>query len=387
MNDFENIIKNEKFLIPNYNNPNIVDLLKLIYNYCGMNYKETKSMHKMKKYVLDKKHIVVILVDGMGVDLLNKIPNKGLFYKNKVMDIQTVFPTSTGCVLTSVATGKYPSSTGIFGWFGYNRELDLNYYTLLTKERKSNNELNIDLKKIFKYPSVFNSLKRNTIIIQPNHLLNTQCTNYYANDSIKRGYSDYDEMVEIIKNNIDSSTSSFTYAYIPFVDTLEHKNSPYSDIVYDEVNKIEKSIEKLLPLNNDTEIVVIADHGQIPINEAVYMDLNKYDKYFYAYPSIDMGTSTFFVKKGMEKGFENEFKKDFNNKLLLFKTEEFTKRKMFGNRMSKYARDSLGEYISLCRKGYAFYSDYKEDDLFIKGNHTGLTSEELMIPLIVLKID
>lgn len=58
---------------------------------------------------------------------------------------------------------------------------------------------------------------------------------------------------------------------------------------------------------------------------------------------------------------------------------------MFGKRMTKHADDSLGEYISLCKKGYAFYSDYGEDTKFPKGNHTGLTREELIIPLIVLK--
>ena len=385
MSNFEKIFNKEKLIIPNYNKPNIVDLVRLIYKYCGMNYKETMGMKKIKEYVLNKKHIVLILVDGMGSSLLNNIPNKGIFYNNKCMDIQTVFPTTTGCVLTSIATAKYPSSTGIFGWFGYNRKLNLNYYTLLTKERKSNKDLNINLKKVFVRPSVFNILNRKTNIIQPNHLLNSQYTNFCASTSIRKGYSDYDDAIDIIKNIINDETSTFTYLYIPFVDTLEHQNGPYSNLVYDEVSKIENSIKKLLPLNDDTEIVITADHGQIPIYNVAYMDLNKYDKYFYAYPSIDMGTSTFFVKKDKLKEFETKFQKDFNGQLLLFKKNEFVERNMFGKKMTKNAEESLGEYISLCKKGYAFYSDYKEETVFPKGNHTGLTKEEVIIPLIVLK--
>lgn len=385
MSNFEKIFNKEGFVIPNYDKSNIVDLVRLLYNYCGMNFKETKSMQELRKYVSNKKHIVLILVDGMGSDLLDNMT--GLFYNYKKMDIQTVFPTATGCVLTTVATAKYPSSTGIFGWFGYNRKLDLNYYTLLTKERNSKEDLKINLKKIFKRPSIFNELKRKTVILQPNHLLDSQYTNYCASSSIRKGYSDYDEAINIIKNEINSKEDTFTYLYIPFVDTLEHQNGPYSKTVYDEVEKIEMKIKKLFPLNKDTEIIVIADHGQIPINSVAYMDLNKYDKYFYAYPSIDMGTSTFFVKKDKYKEFEKEFHRDFDNKLILFKKEEFVKRNMFGKRMTKYANDSLGEYISLCKRGYAFYSDYHEDTTFPKGNHTGLTKEELMIPLIVLKID
>ncbi len=387
MSDVKKRLKNESLSIPNYNKENIIDLLRVIYNYCGMNYKETLSMKHLKRHVVDKKHIVLILVDGMGVDLLNKMPNKRLFYNNKKEDIQTLFPTATGCILTSLATAEYPSTTGVFGWYGYNRKFDLNYYTLLTKERRSYDDLNIDLKKIFKHQSVLNNLKRNTSVLQPNHLLNSQYTRFYASDSIRRGYDNYDEMIELIKKDILSEDSTFTYSYIPFVDTLEHQNGPYNSLVYEEVEKIENSLEKLLPLNSDTEIIIIADHGQIPIYDIVYMDLNKYDKFFYAYPAIDTGTSTFFVKEGMEKEFELEFKKDFDDSLILFKTEELIEEKMFGKRMTKHAINSLGEYVSLCKRNKAFYSDYHKLDASPKGNHTGLFSEELMIPLIVLKND
>ncbi len=378
------VLNKEKLVIPDYNKENIIDLVRLIYNYCGMNYKETPSMNNLKQYILNKKHIVLILVDGMGSDLLNHMPKKGLFYKHKKMDIQTIFPTATGCILTSISTAKYPSTTGIFGWYGYNRNLDLNYYTLLTKERKSYGDLNINLGKIFKHKSVLNDLKRKISVYQPNHLLNSQYTKFFFKDEIKKGYSDYNEMVELIKKEINSGDLTFTYSYIPYVDTLEHQNSPYNELVYKEISKIENSLEKLLPLNSDTEIIVIADHGQIPIDELVYMDLNKYDKYFYAFPAIDSGTSTFYVKKGMEKQFEKEFKKDYGETLLLFKKEEFIKNKMFGKRMTKYANTSLGEYISLCRKNKAFYSEYSKAKDSIKGNHTGLSKEELIIPLIVL---
>ena len=68
--------------------------------------------------------------------------------------------------------------------------------------------------------------------------------------------------------------------------------------------QIEKCIKRLLPLDNDTEIVIIADHGQIPINELIFMDLNKYDKYFYAFLAIDTGTSTFYVKKGWKSNLK-----------------------------------------------------------------------------------
>ena len=385
MDKFQSIISRENLVIPNYDEPNIVDLVRLLYNYCGMNYKENKNIQLLKKYISNKKHLVLILVDGMGSDLLNKMPEKGLFYDMRKKDIQTVFPTATGCVLTSLATARYPSSTGIFGWYGYNRKLNLNYYTLLTKDRISNEDLNIDLKKVFKYKSVLNSLKRDVNVIQPNELLNSRYTRYCFSSTRLNGYNNYEEAINFIKEDIKTNNDTLTYLYIPFVDTLEHKYGPYNELVYSEIAKIERSIGQLLPLNNDVEMVVISDHGQTLINDVIYMDLNKYDKFFYAYPSIDAGTSTFFVKEGMKRQFKREFKKDFGDKVFLFTKKEFIDKKMFGKRMSKYAIDCLGEYVSVCRRNVMFYSDYHEIDNLPMGNHTGLSREELMIPLIVIR--
>ena len=83
---------------------------------------------------------------------------------------------------------------------------------------------------------------------------------------------------------------------------------------------------------------------------------------------------------------EEELQKDFNNSMILYTKEELLKNEFFGKNRTKYAEDCLGEYISLCKKGYAFYNienEYNEKDR-IFGNHTGLTKDEMEIPLIVI---
>ena len=116
------------------------------------------------------------------------------------------------------------------------------------------------------------------------------------------------------------------------------------------------------------------------------MDFDKYNEYFYTSPSIDLGTATFFVKEEYRDIFKREFQKDFNNSMILYTKEELLKNDFFGKNRTKYAEDCLGEYISLCKKGYAFYNrenEYNEKDR-IFGNHTGLTKDEMEIPLIVI---
>ena len=50
-------------------------------------------------------------------------------------------PTTTGCVLSSVATAEYPAIHGMIGWYNYNRERNIDYYTLLFKDRKNKKNL------------------------------------------------------------------------------------------------------------------------------------------------------------------------------------------------------------------------------------------------------
>lgn len=382
MNNLDILIK-EKLIIPNYNKANIIDLIRTVYNNCGCHYEKNRNMLKLDKIITNKKHIVFILIDGMGSNILNKLPKNSLFKEHKVMNLNTIFPTSTACILTSLATGKYPSNTGIFGWFGYNRNLNLNYYTVLTKRREDDIQLDKELNDIFVNKSILNTLNRKTVVLQPKNINDSNYSKYFANDGIRFSYNDYDDAFKIVKKEINNSKDTFTYLYIPNVDKFEHLNGPYCQTVYNEILKIEESIKKILPLNDDTEIIITADHGQLPIKKIEFMNLNKYMKYFYALPSIDYGTSSFYVKKEMKKEFVQEFNKDFKN-MLLFETNDFINNNIFGDDMTDYAKSCLGEYIGICKKNVFFYFDYNELEKFPLGNHTGMSKDEFLIPLIVL---
>ena len=377
------ILEKEKYIIPNYQKElHFLDVVQLLYNYCGCSFTENSKILNLKKIIPNKKHIVLILVDGMGVNLLRHLPKNHLFNIYKKKDIKALFPTATGCVLTSLTTAKFPCETGIFGWFGYHRETNLNYYTLLGKERKTKNDLE-SIKDLFIHDSIMNKLKRKTLVLQPDDIVNSKFSNYIVDYDKKDGYGSYLEAVDKIKKELISDNETFTYLYIPNIDKLEHYLGPYNKNVYNELEEIQEAVNTISNYD-DTVIIITADHGQVPINKTVYMDLNKYDKYFYAYPGIDMGTACFYVKDTMEEEFIKEFNHDFKNQMYLFKREEFIDKNIFGGKLEDYAMSCLGEYIGIPKRGYAFYSDYIKEEKLPKGNHSVMSEEEFIIPLIVI---
>lgn len=386
-------IEKEKLLLPNYDNLNFVDLVKYLYNKYGVECEENDNIKKLKQIIPNKKHTVFILVDGMGSNLIEILDDNSILKNNKVADMITVSPSSTGCVLTSLATATYPSEHGIIGWYNYNREHNIDYYPLLFSDRKHNKslkEFNIKVEDIFKVKSKLNELNVKTTVLYPDYIYNSIYSNYVANNDIRKYYTTMEDAFNKILEITSYDKETFTYLYLPNVDNLEHDNGFDNKIVLNEIYNIEAQLKRLN--NKDILTIITADHGQtnVDTNKDIVMDFEKYDKYFYAHPGIDFGMATYYIKKGMEDEFLQEFNKDFENKMYLFKTEEFIENNIFGpNENNSYLLDNLGEYISICNHDSQFINSPEIEDYYkkTKGNHSGLTKDEMIIPLIIIDND
>lgn len=387
-------LKENDMVFPDYKKTSIIDLVRTIYTYCGYPYKEENINPEIKRYVKNKKHILFILSDGMGSNLIDSLSDDMILRKNKVTDLLTVCPTTTGCVLSSVATAEYPSTHGMIGWYNYNRDRNINYYTLLFKDRKSGKnltEFGVNEKDIYICDSVMNKLKRKTIALFPEKIVNSNFSQFVLNKN-RYSFNSIEEAFEKATNNIQNNLNSetFTYLYLPYVDSESHHNGVYSQNVNKVINEIESELIKLkkekIP---DLEIIIIADHGQIDVIEKdITMDFKKYNKYFYALPGIDYGTATYYVKKDKQDEFLKEFKKDYEDTMFIFETNEFIKNNIFGrDDVSQYMKSNLGEFISFCKKGAYFVNTIDDVEKYIgkiKGSHSGFSKEEITIPLIVI---
>lgn len=389
MNKLQKILVEQNFIKPNYNEVNLIDLVKTIYRRYGKDYEITSNVQMLNDIIPNNKHTLLILSDGTGANLIEKLDDTSILKKNKKKDLLTVFPSTTGCVLTSLVTATFPQVHGIWGWFNYNRKINRDYLPVLFNDRKSNKslkEFNVSPSDIYKTNSVLKELNTKVNVIFPDYINDSVYSKFVADDKDRHPYSNYEDIIKFIKNNCENNESSYTYLYLPEIDRLEHNLGIDNDEVINVLNKINDLVVKLSE-NKDLTIIFTADHGQTNIDTDIVMDFAKYSKYFYAYPSIDCGTATYYVKKEFIEEFKKEFEKDFNNYLFLFETEDFISNNIFGiGEISKESLNNLGEFISLCKKGSYLINTPNTEDYFgkIKGNHSGLTKDEMIIPLIVI---
>ena len=389
MNKIMNTMLKNDFIIPNYNNPNVVDLMRAIYSKYNIKTKINKNVETFKKTIPNNKHMLFILSDGTGSNLIDKLNDDSILKKNRKDDIITVFPSTTACVLTSLVTAEFPEVHGIWGWFNYDRNLNIDYCPLLFCDRKTETNLldyGIEPKQIFLQHSVLNNLKTNVNVLFPKYIYDSIYSNFVINKENRHPYNDFNDIVNFVKLNCQNKSESYTYLYLPDIDTLEHENGIDSEIVKDKLDEIENLIKKICK-NKDLTIIFTADHGQTNVTKDIVLDFEEYDNMFYAYPSIDYGTASYYVKKGYENIFETSFKKKYKDDMILFKTKDLINNNFFGiGNFKSSAKDNLGEYISVCRKERYLINSTNVEKYYgkIKGNHSGLSYDEMIVPLIII---
>lgn len=376
-----------------FNKIKINDLINFFAYKAGTKVENVDKLKRIENLVTLKKNVLFILVDGLGAYKVADLDENSILRKNLVAAIDTVNPTSTACVLTTICTGKEPSEHGILGWWNYSKSKKLEYYPLSFKERNTGISLvekGINTKDIFKYDNIFDKFRCEVNVYMKRDIINSEFSKMFSGRKSNRfGCYSIKEAFTKINNKLSvSNNTSFNYLYINGIDKASHMYGTNSHEVFGLIKEIEDGIELLTKENEDLTIVVTADHGQMDMERYIYLNQNEdYSKYFYASPSIDTRIISFFVKEEYREEFETNFSNEFYEDVILLTKEQFIDYKILGeSKISKEAEDALGEYIAIIMKDKFFIGDKitLEDDMYTKGNHSSITKFETTIPLIVV---
>ena len=393
-NKEENVKILEEYLKnKDYDEIDILDLMRFIGIHFGTGMKEDVSITELQDKIKLKDNVVFIILDGFGYKKASSLKESSLLKKHLVRSIETVNPTSTACVLTSLASGKYPSEHGTFGWWQYSKKHDLNYYPILFKGRKTEEDLSksgYKIKDLLNFDSILDKFKCSINVYMNRDIINSEFSNLFSGkNSNKIGIISiqdaFNKMAENINNN---GRKSFEHLYIEGLDTYSHQYGVDSKEVADILKEVEDGIEYLRDNVKDTTIILTADHGQIDMASMIYLNKNReYSKCFYAFPSIDTRIISFFVKEECKEQFEEDFINDFGEDVVLLTKSQAEEYRLFGDtEYSDEANNSIGDYIAIVVSDKFMICDKVslEDRVYTKGNHSGITDDETKIPLIVI---
>lgn len=359
-------------LYPDFTN-SLINLTSSIKKHFNKNLKlDYPSIEEVDKIIEGYKKVAIILLDGMGVNIINgNLGDDSFLKRHMVHQMTSIFPPTTVAATNCILQGRLPGEDGWFGWHQYFS--DNNHHVIMFKDEDYYTGEKVD-------PSIKNRYVLN------DHFGYKLGVNYYElfPSFIKGGLDTFDDMATKLLDILSKDETSYTYAYWDYPDALIHEYGCYNAVIKANLCHLSESLERIEKnLLKDAIVLVIADHGLIDVSGIDLYYYQNINKYFKRLPSLE-GRATIF-KVNDKLAFKEEFEKAFGKWFDLYSKEEFLKLGLVGKTSDKIL-PFLADYICLAKdKYYFYYSCGKDDCELMKGHHAGITKDEMIIPLIVIK--
>ena len=170
--------------------PSFVDLVNAIHRGAGVPVAPTPHSDELGEHLFDRDHLVIVLVDGMGMAALDDPAYADLRGRVR-MELDSVYPATTACAITTVATGLWPGRHGVPGWYAYLQERDLSVTVLPYTERHSGRALRrfgVEPGDLWPEPSRFAEVTGDMEIHMPASYVRSTFNRYLSGRCRARGY-------------------------------------------------------------------------------------------------------------------------------------------------------------------------------------------------------
>ena len=363
----------KSFIYPDYQN-SILNVSNSILKHYGAptHYNGQADLDAIlaKKY----KHIAVFLIDAMGAKIIDKHLKEDAFFRtHNLKTITTVCPSTTSAATTAFLSGVSPLQSGWFGWQQYFDKYKRHVILFKNEDYYTGEPLNIKvLRDDLPYENIFSQIQR----------VNADVRTYTSIfEDRKRKFLRLNELVRLVKHNFRKDEQNFTYAYYTELDSLMHEVGPSHRKSGRLLKRIERRIASLKRrMKDDCLVIVIADHGQIEIEDYNIFDHKDLLATISGKPSIEGRFTSLNVID--EVGFKKYYEGNMTDFFDLYTKEEILSKHFFGLEDNSKYENFFGNYFLLAKDKYAL--SYHEEPINSHvGHHAGLTEEEMTIPLIV----
>ena len=390
-----------KLVRPSPDRLNIVDLANAIASIGGaQDAPHSTGAAAVADLIGPADHIVFVVVDGLGLNVVDTDHGADFLAVNVVAELTTVFPSSTPTVLTAYATGQWPVSHGVPSWYLYLDEID-EIATIIDFSRRGDDKdlgsLGLTSDQAYPTPSIASKMALSTFSVVPVKLVDNQFSLYCGGQSPGNGRFGYsgleDAAAEVLKRLREARGPTFTQLYIPHVDSASHQYGIGHNATRQAIASVSSLLEQISAhLPSNAVMVVSADHGLIDVDANAH-EMHPDDELLGYLEHEPWGTAPSVmlrVREDRTDKFEARFRERFGDDFYLLTTNEVLELQLLGpGPVSPVTRRRIGNYLALSTGASAIYFQYprtSERGPRKVADHGGLTSDEMIVPLIVARI-
>jgi len=386
----------KNFSLPNYKDGSIVNLMSSIAKALGTKTKYNSLKLLSPKELKNSKNIVLILIDGLGYDYLQKYGKESILNKHLRGKITSVFPSATTAAIPIFSTGDSCMNHGLVSWHSFIKEIGTTITCLPYVDRLGKEPVGtyIPIKNLFKLNPLVDKMKIKSYVLYTKEIVNSDFTIASSGKSKRVVYNNLDGFFRQIKKTINIPGKKYIYAYWPKHDSLCHKTGVDTKKVLKNFKEFNKKLEKFLKSikGTNTKIVITADHGLIDVPMSRKIKLKDHPKLVETLSVPICGDFRYaycFVKANKKQDFEKYVKTKLKSYCYLYKSEDLVKKGFFGlDKPSKRFLERIGDYTLIMKKNYGIYQNLanEKDKGYHIGEHGGLSKEEMIVPLIIINL-
>ncbi len=357
--------------------------------------------------------VVTVVVDGLGWEQLQVVLDRDptvAFHdfaaRGRLQPLTTVFPSTTNNVLATLRTGAAPVQHGLLAYTLFLREWQLaaeciGFSPLAQRHALSLEAWGLDPETFLPVPSLAELLARwgvPSYQLMAGHLISGPLTQmYFRGVRHIYGYHTASDFWLTLREMVQAHRRERCYlsAYWSAVDTLGHRHGPGGERGYEEVRALSHLMQTIFldglrPEDREgTLLLLLADHGQIvvPPERALLLDAHPRLAEALVFPPLGEARAPFFHVRGGQLDAVRHYLSSLDSDLVCLDQPQLLESGLLGPGTPHVeVPHRLGDLVALMRGKRIFVNDERDAER-LPGRHGGLLSQEMLVPLLALRLD
>jgi len=373
-----------------------VDVVRAVAHASGVDCELTAHSRELANQLRATDHLIFLLADGMGIDLVDRLPRNSWIRRHTRRAILAPFPSTTTSAVTSFSTGEHTARHAVSGWWVHIDSID-GPATVFAHDRArdgmSLTNLGLDVVDLCRLPPILGAMTRDAELLVPMGIAESPFTTHMSAGRPRRSYRTYGDAIATIVDRVEGAEGqTFTYWYTPSPDSEAHDEGAGGDRVFHAMESLDATLERLADALSNTgqtwRIVGTADHGHLELGPHLELAVNDPILDYLLYPpSGDMRVQFWRTNEAHTDRFVSAFRSRFGESFYLLTAADAEELELFGpGAWSDHMRERSGDFVSVSRgRGALRYAGIPGANGYrrMRSGHSGLSPAEMRVPLII----
>ncbi len=379
---------------PDYAGGSIVNLMRSIGDFYGADASPYPPLSAITERIDVAERIVLLVIDGMGAELLRAIGADTIFSQQQCAEMTSVYPPTTASAITTFMTGLAPQQHGLTGWFMHFRQIGAVTAVLPFVPRFGAESLaasGVAINTLIGGTNFFDTLGCKSTMLLPQAICDSEFSGLFGGRSRRVPYTSLEDFAQKLKRSCDGETDGqYVYAYWSELDRISHIHGPSSPAVARHLNELSKALIPIFEAcaNSGTLLVTTADHGFIDSGSEQRIDLIDHPKLanMLSLPLCGEPRSAYcYVRPKYTDRFEHYIAAELGEFARLVPSETLIDEGWFGiGEAHPELSSRIGDYTLQMRGRYTLADSLPGEHRFnMNGVHGGTAAAELYVPLIL----